>query len=129
MKQKYILGCMETQVVWYGPYAPKRFMRRYDTNMMPVLFNSISEAMDEAEKILQNMPAGSMRLAVTYMFIFENEPLFITEQMINPANPATQLQAKQLIQEAQGKSEIEREEVLAMAATKFELLTLQTPLN
>lgn len=70
-----------------------------------------------------------MRFAVTYMFIFENEPKYLYQRIIDPALPATPMQAKKIIDEANKAPLIQREEILLFAATKYDLLINPIGLN
>lgn len=102
-------------------------MRREHTNAPLMLFDTYKAATVEADNIVKNNP-GTL-LGIAKIYVFNNHLEYKTQQIINPNNPATALQAKQIINDAQGKSLIEREEILSCAATKYELLIQPVCLN
>lgn len=72
MREKFIIGDVARDLIWYGPYAVMRFSKPGFTKDLPALFDTFDQAYEECANI-QKAYKGHV-LAIARMYIFKNPP-------------------------------------------------------
>lgn len=68
MEEKFIIGDVTRDLIWYGPYALMRFSKPGFTKDMPALFNTFEEAYQECTNIQKAYHGAILGVAKMYFF-------------------------------------------------------------